>query len=188
MTATYGLAIMVTENSSHKALDYGSAIEQIQAELRWVALRLRIIVERQRQRRSVGPPAEYRGLYITDEEVDDFLSSAASDVVVDQLVEEAVSLRQQLDERACAADAQTLPLERTVRDFGLGAAERSVLVVALAPYLDSAYEKVYAYANDDITKRWPTVGLTAEVLEDDPTAGWLCGRCFTGTRRCCATT
>ena len=41
------------------------------------------------------------------------------------------------------------------------------MLLALAPYFNPAYEKIYAYANDDITKRWPTVGLSLEILADD---------------------
>ena len=155
--------------SGEKTLAFSSALEQIEAELRWVSLRLRVVVERSRHSRAVGPPAEYRGLYITDEEVDGLLSRDAGDIAVDHLIEDAAALRRQLDERAAcsAAEAAGLPLERIVRDFGLNPAERLVMIVALAPYLDAAYEKVYAYANDDITKRWPTIGLTLEVLCDD---------------------
>jgi hypothetical protein len=151
---------------------FSSALEQVEAELRWVSLRLRTVVERSRQRRSIGPPAEYRGLYITDEEIDDLLSRESGDVAVDHLIAEAARLREELDGRAAlmVADGGGLPLDRVARDFGLSATERHVLVVALAPYLDAAYEKVYAYANDDITKRWPTVGLTLEVLGDDQAA------------------
>jgi ATP-dependent 26S proteasome regulatory subunit len=161
---------MTAGTSGETGTTFDSALDQIQAEFAWVSLRLRTVVERSRQRRSVGPPAEYRGLYITDEEVDDLLAQQSGDVSVDHLIAEAVELRRQLDERARDAAGDTLPLERIVRDFALSPAERLVLVIALAPYLDAAYEKVYAYANDDITKRWPTVGLTLEVLEDDQAA------------------
>ncbi|MPZ49075.1 MAG: AAA family ATPase [Dehalococcoidia bacterium] len=151
---------------------FDSPAQQLEAELRWVLLRLRVIVERSRQRRSIGPPPEYRGLYITDEEVDDLLSREAGDSTAGQLIAEATALRRQLDESAAAAlDAGlALPLDRIARDFGLSAAERRVLVVALAPELDSTYEKVYAYVNDDITKRWPTVGLALDVLDDEAPA------------------
>jgi hypothetical protein len=44
-----------------------------------------------------------------------------------------------------------------LESVGLSAAEARVLVVALAPSIEPAFEKIYAYANDDITRRWPTV-------------------------------
>ncbi len=155
--------------SGESAVAFGSALEQIEAELRWVSLRLRVVVERSRQSRSVGPPAEYRGLYITDEEVDGLLSRGRAEFEAEPLIAHAAALRRELDDRAARslAEGVDLPLERIARDFGLNPAERLVMIVALAPYLDAAYEKVYAYANDDITKRWPTIGLTLEVLCDE---------------------
>ncbi len=153
------------ETGGHGA---GANLEEIEAELRWVSLRLRIIVERSRRRRSVGPPAEYRGLYVTDEEVDAALAGDVSGSAVGALVQEAAGLRAQLDERRADTGAEATMLERVVQRFGLSDAERFVLLVALAPYLDQAFEKVYAYANDDITRRWPTVGLVCEVISDDP--------------------
>ena len=160
----------MTRVAGKEPVTFASTVEQIEAELRWVLLRLRTIVERSRQRRAVGPPPEYRGLYITDEEVDGLLSRDPDDTAVDHLLVEAASLRRRLDESAASAFAAgvALPLDRIARHFGLNRAERLVLVIALAPDLDAAYEKVYAYANDDITKRWPTAGLALEVLEENP--------------------
>jgi ATP-dependent 26S proteasome regulatory subunit len=168
---------MIMGISGGSAIAYSSALEQIEAELRWVSLRLRVVVERSRQSRSVGPPAEYRGLYITDEEVDGLLTREQVAIEVGPLIAAAETMRHELDLRAAASLDQglALPLERLVHDFGLNAQERLVMIVALAPYLDAAYEKVYAYANDDITKRWPTIGLTLEVLCDDQ-AGRLAQR------------
>ena len=154
---------MTISGESH--LSSGSDLDRLEEELAWVSLRLKAIVERSRLRRAVGPPAEYRGLYVTDEEVDELLSQQSGDLTVEHLVAEAVALRQSLDERHLEGDSSAA-LTRVVEAFGLGPMERIVLIVALAPYLDPGYEKVYAYANDDIMKRWPTVILTLEVLSD----------------------
>jgi hypothetical protein len=148
---------------------FGSAVEQIEEELRWLSRRLAVVIERSRKRRSVGPPPEYRGLYVTDEEVDTLLrSSEAGLAAVEQLIAEAAELRDLLDARADVSKGlQYLPLDRVSSEFGLSAAERLVLVITLAPYYDTAFEKIYAYANDDITRRWPTVELALEILHDE---------------------
>jgi SpoVK/Ycf46/Vps4 family AAA+-type ATPase len=149
---------------------FASALDHIELELRWTALRLAIIVERSRLKRSVGPPAEYRGLYVTDEEVDLLLAGAVEEASgIEQLLARAAEMRQEIDLRAAAsrkADAPT-PLQRIADDFGLSEFEQRVLVLALAPNVEPAYEKIYAYANDDITRRWPTVALALDVLTDD---------------------
>jgi hypothetical protein len=147
-------------------------MEQIEAELRWLSLRLRVAVERGRRRRALGPPEEYRGLYISDEEVEHLLSAGkdgSAPIDIANLVQEAAALRRALDQRAEAALAAglDLPLERITRVFGLRPAERLILIVGLGPYVDAGYEKVYAYANDDIARKRPTVGLALDVLSDE---------------------
>jgi SpoVK/Ycf46/Vps4 family AAA+-type ATPase len=149
---------------------FASPLEHIEMELQWTALRLAIIVARSRHKRSVGPPAEYRGLYVTDEEVDVLLAGTLEDASgVDQLMARAAEMREEIDSRAAAGRAagSMTPLQRLSEDFGLSEAEQRVLVLALAPNVEPAYEKIYAYANDDITRRWPTVGLALDVLSDD---------------------
>ncbi len=145
---------------------FESPLKQIDAELEWLALRLKVVFERSKQARSVGPPAEYRGLYVTDEEVDRILAPENEGAAADQLVAQAAALRADLDLRALSGNPES-PLDLVAREFCLNPSERQLLIIALAPYLDPAYEKIFAYANDDITKRWPTVGLALEVLDGD---------------------
>ncbi|HVF13188.1 MAG TPA: ATP-binding protein [Acidimicrobiales bacterium] len=47
--------------------------------------------------------------------------------------------------------------------FGLAAVDLAILLVALAPDVDPRYESLYAYLNDDVTCRRPTVGLCLEL-------------------------
>jgi hypothetical protein len=152
-----------------RADPFASAFEQAQAELRWLSLRLRIVVDRGRGRRAIGPPEEYRGLYVADEEVDLLLSpEAPPSLAGPETVARAEELRRDLDARAAATtrSGRSLPLDRLAAAFGLGAAERQALIIGLAPHVDAGYDKVFAYANDDVTKKRPTVGLALDVLAD----------------------
>ena len=148
---------------------FASSLEQVEAELRWLALRLRLVVERGRRRRSLGPADEFRGLYVSDEEIDEFLAAPGEDEVdVEDLRRSASEWRALLDARAAASRAAgvALPLERLVDAFALTPAERAIVVLTLAPHLDRGYEKVFAYANDDATRKRPTVALALEALTD----------------------
>jgi len=49
--------------------------------------------------------------------------------------------------------------------FRLSRIERDVLVMALAPELDGSFERLYAYAQDDLTHRFATPQLAAALLE-----------------------
>src|SRR5262249_3781399 len=42
--------------------------------------------------------------------------------------------------------------------------DRAVLLLALAPEIDQRYERIYAYLQDDVTKRRPTVDLALNLL------------------------
>lgn len=56
------------------------------------------------------------------------------------------------------------PLGELKARFGLSTFELNVVVLALAPELDLRYERVYAYLQDDVTRRRPTVGLALDLL------------------------
>ena len=148
---------------------FASSLDQLEAELQWLALRLRIEVERGRRRRALGPADDYRGLYISDEEVDDLLGAPDEQAgSLGELRRAAASCRVELDARAAATTALgvALPLETLVSAFGLAPEERQALVIALAPHLDQGYAKVFAYVNDDVTRKRPTVGLVLDLLAD----------------------
>lgn len=48
--------------------------------------------------------------------------------------------------------------------FGLAALELDILLVALAPELDTRYERLYAYLQDDVTRKRPGVDLILNLL------------------------
>ncbi|GGL04322.1 AAA family ATPase [Streptomyces flaveus] len=52
--------------------------------------------------------------------------------------------------------------------FGLSGFDLDVVVIALAPELDLRYERLYAYLQDDATKRRPTVDLVLNLLCSTP--------------------
>ena len=48
--------------------------------------------------------------------------------------------------------------------FGLAALELDILLVALAPEIDTRYERLYAYLQDDVTRKRPCVDLILNLL------------------------
>lgn len=48
--------------------------------------------------------------------------------------------------------------------FGLSRFDLDVLIVALGPELDPRYERIFAYLQDDVTRRRPTVNLALDLL------------------------
>ncbi|WP_239395168.1 ATP-binding protein [Frankia sp. CiP3] len=54
------------------------------------------------------------------------------------------------------------------RRFGLGDLELDVVLVAFAPDVDRRYEQLYAYLQDDVSARRPTVHLALDLLTTSP--------------------
>ena len=55
-------------------------------------------------------------------------------------------------------------LDVLTRLFGLSRFERDVFLLALAPELDSSFERLYAYVQDDLNRRHATVQLALTLL------------------------
>ena len=67
-------------------------------------------------------------------------------------------------ERATADRGDDLRLVTLTDRFGLTRRHVDALFVALAPELDLKYETVYAYLQDDLTRRRPTAGLVLRII------------------------
>jgi hypothetical protein len=80
----------------------------------------------------------------------------------------ATALDCQVRERAqgMAAAGNPFPLDRIARVFRLDDVSRSVLMLALAPELDAAFERAFAYAHDDATRRHATPALALALFGD----------------------
>jgi hypothetical protein len=70
--------------------------------------------------------------------------------------------------RAGATSSRLLGIEEA---FGLDAAERDLLVLALLPELDQRYRRMLAYLADDASQPWPLVELALAVLAPIHDAG-----------------
>jgi hypothetical protein len=78
--------------------------------------------------------------------------------------------RDEIERQAWAATERgEIPgLLRLGRLFGLDAFARDVVLLALAPEIDLRYERLYAYVQDDVTRKRPTVDLALRLLVADP--------------------
>ncbi|MDH4165481.1 MAG: ATP-binding protein [Gammaproteobacteria bacterium] len=56
---------------------------------------------------------------------------------------------------------------RLCEAFELGECDRQVLLVSLAPELDAKYETLYAYLNNDVTRKAPTLSLIDRLLRSE---------------------
>lgn len=107
---------------------------------------------------------EFRGLYVSDEHVDALVEQSlrrdGPDVAA--LTERAESLRRE----HAAHLPPNAPWARLAVTFGLSRFEQDVLLLALAPEIDLKYETLYAYLNNDVSRRWPTFDLALRLFSD----------------------
>jgi len=156
---------------------YLDSQDHLRQELNRLDLMLRRAVLIARSAASPQIPDELRGAVITEPQIDAWVSrtdllndywirqAAAADVL--RPVDSRLSaLRREIDERV-ALTSKTgtgLSLLRLAECFGLSPAEVDLLLVALAPELEPGYETLFAYLQDDATRKRPSVDLSLNLI------------------------
>jgi hypothetical protein len=131
-----------------------------------------------RDGQGVSADDDLRGLYVTDQEVDDLLATPLG-VGFAPASDDASLLSSATDRISALEDANTdYPLRQLAKVFGLSDFEVAVLVLCLAPELDLKYERLYGYLQDDVTKKRPTVDLALRLLCADLPARVAARSCF----------
>jgi hypothetical protein len=135
------------------------------ARLRMVETRVRALVTLRRQD-DPSPEDPFRGLYLSDEHVDRLLAGGS----ISHPSESADESERPALEEAPNIDAGGAPtrLWSLAEKAGLDELDVELLLVALAPDLDSRFERLYGYLNDDVTRRRATVGLSLELCGASP--------------------
>jgi hypothetical protein len=156
---------------------FPNSLAHILAEMKRLDLMLRRAVLLARKARSRDVPEEFRGLVISEENVDrmvdsvDFLGDIwkIDDAVrpsADSIDEDLGDNQEEIRARMEASDqsGQKLTLPYLAASCGLSPAEVDVLLIALAPELEPRYETLYAYLQNDVTRKRPTVDLCLNLI------------------------
>ena len=152
---------------------YTTSLQHILAELERVDLLIQAQVQRARQLHQAD--AEFQGLYISEREIDALLAQpiglprwAVGPAPSSRPEVQAALDRLAADIARCKAESArrgiTLRLDELVRLFELTSFEADALLVCLAPELDLRYERLYAYLQDDVTRKRPSVDLVLNLL------------------------
>ena len=99
---------------------------------------------------------QLRGLYLTHEAVERLLAREPG--------APAFSSVRNDDEDLPDPSESVARLRQLADAYGLSVFDLNILLVALAPELDRRYEQLYAYLQDDITRRRPTVDMALSLL------------------------
>jgi SpoVK/Ycf46/Vps4 family AAA+-type ATPase len=149
---------------------YRNSREHLFEELRRLDLVLNLAVARQRRDPALAGFDEFRGLFISEDEMDRLLSGAGGGPAEYAPPDDAETCRlqeavEQAGRRIAALVAEasgrgvSLALERLARLFHLSGFDVDALLVCLAPELNVRYGKLYAYLQNDVTRKAPTADL-----------------------------
>ena len=144
--------------------------------------RLAVVEERvgqavaERRRHDPDPEDRFRGLYISEGQVDELLASPgpgrAGPAGPDEAGPGEFLSALEADAQLAQQGGADLRLRRLARSFGLGDADVDLLLVALAPDLDPRFERLYAYLQDDVSRRRPSTGLALELVSGGDGRRW----------------
>lgn len=147
-----------------KIAPFRDSREYLAAELGWLdqALSLLLHLFRRREAKTEG-----QGLFLSQKEAERLLSQnySASDPETDSLRASLDQLRKEILSRRKANLEQGiyLSLPHLSHLFHLSPIEETALIVCLAPELEPKYAKLYAYLQDDLTRKFPSVDLILTV-------------------------
>jgi len=156
---------------------FRDSIEHVLAEMRRLDLMLRRAVLIARQSRTGDTPDEFRGLVISEQNVDrlldqvDFLGdiwkldeavAKSTQPIDEELVKRQDEIRARMEASAEAGEKLALPHLATC--FGLSPAEVDILLIGLSVGLEPRYETLYAYLQNDVTRKNPSVNLALDLI------------------------
>jgi SpoVK/Ycf46/Vps4 family AAA+-type ATPase len=108
-----------------------------------------------------APDDPFRGLYLTDEVVDQLLAPSREPPQPDRAARAAIEDAAALAER----NGAVIRLRRLAREAALSDLDVEIMVICLLPDLDSRFERLYGYLNDDVTRRRATIGLALALAD-----------------------
>ena len=150
---------------------YANNFEHLEDELRWLDLLIRSKCRSLPLQNQTSAETQLaRAAYITPAEAEWLLdrpvASGASSAEAAALLGQIQQLRARIDQRVERTLQQGvfLALPQLCRLFGLSGFERQAVLICLAPELRRKYDRLYAYLQDDITRKRPSVDLVLDLL------------------------
>jgi SpoVK/Ycf46/Vps4 family AAA+-type ATPase len=170
------VAVVINDVREQTTQCFQSSLEHILAELKLVALKIQSRIGNLPRNGGENEIDKFHGLYISNKDIDGILSSpqinlSASYGQVKTIA--SIPLANQIKQleaeiKAGRIDAAkrglVLRLDFLKELFGLSQIEVDVLLISLLPEIDLRYQKVFAYWQDDISQKAPTIDLLTSLL------------------------
>ncbi|MDH3825371.1 MAG: AAA family ATPase, partial [Nitrosopumilus sp.] len=152
---------------------YTTSLEYIFDELKILELYLGLAVIKFREETKVKQPNEFSSItYISDEEIDSTIQHTFDKNIDNSEYERLYKIienqKEVIDKRKEESISKgiTLSFKHICDVLQLNEFEKYVILFCMAPEIDLKFEKLYAYLQNDITKKKPTIGLILDLLYD----------------------
>ncbi|HEY88765.1 MAG TPA: ATP-binding protein [Thermoflexia bacterium] len=151
------------------------SLQHLLAELR----RIDILVQREVRRWQLAgqdPHDDFRGLYLSDTDAQALLARpwgvswgqtiSLSTAETDAFAQAEIEITARIEElkKEAASRKISLRLEYLAATFELDRFALDLLLICLAPHFDLQYERLYAYLQDNVTCKNPTINLSLALL------------------------
>jgi SpoVK/Ycf46/Vps4 family AAA+-type ATPase len=146
----------------------GESLAHLLGRIELVMARVRAAVE-WRRATDPDPLDRFKGLHISAAQVERLLSPQAALPVDPASGAELERLEREADE--AQQRGTDLRLRRLKGTFGLDELDIELLLIGLAPDLDSRFERLYGYLHDDVSRRRASIGLWLELCGLEPASG-----------------
>ena len=181
---------MSTSSETATIAAFASNEAHVAAEIDWVAELLRLaILEAQAGQLKNTRFDEFSGLYVAERDIARFVDGDGRDAGAEGVsVSEETALRIEAQRRGVArarkridafadralAQGVALRLPQLAECFALEGAEYAAFLCCLAPDFDEDLQKCFAYLQNEISRKRPSVGLLAGLCASraDPLAPW----------------
>ena len=108
---------------------------------------------------------EFRGLYVSDQQVDTLLrNNHQSPEIVDP--EDLTRQAAEFHRASLGALDEYSRWSRLRAEFGLNSTDVDVLLLALALEVHPKYETLFAYLNNDVSRKWPTADMVLRLFAE----------------------
>lgn len=109
---------------------------------------------------------EFRGLYVSDTQVDALVRQWSTDGQHDDNIETLDQLIVDSEPDCRVALSGDNYWNYMVQRFQLSTFEQDVILLAMMPELALKYETLYAYLNNDVVRKYPTIDLALRLFTD----------------------
>ena len=151
---------------------FDGTLAHLLSEMERIDLLLRSHVTRARALHAADE--QFRGLYISEDELDRLLEqpigvpswARSSDDRHAHVIDRVGRIRRRNSHAAGNKGGEEMPLRlpQLAQLYRLDDFDIDCLLICLAPELDLRYERIYAYLQDDVTKKRPSVDLVLNLL------------------------